>query len=60
MAGMSLLDGDLMLIVWRRRRELGRTSPTLRPRLRRLKPLEIHPLEYPGPALRNYPYGQIS
>jgi hypothetical protein len=58
---MSLLDGDLMLSVWRRRRELGRTTPTLRPPLPRLKRrLEIHPLDQPWPVLRNYPYGQIS
>jgi len=54
---MSMLDGDLMLIVWRRRRELGRT---LQPRRLRLPRLTIHPLDNPWPTLRNYPYGQVS
>ena len=57
---MSMLDGDLMLILWRRRRELGRTPPTPRKLNLRLPRLMVYPIDNPWPVLRNYPYGHVS
>jgi len=57
---MSMLDGDLMLIVWRRRRELGRKRLQPRKLTWRLPRFEVDPIDNPWPVLRNYPYGQIS